>query len=205
MDVYVASSFKNQAEVKEVMSQLVSLGHRITFDWTGEDASGLKGSELTRYLTECAMSDMNGVNSADAVIVINHPEMRGALVEMGMAIASGKPIFLVYHNRVSNIFDSLPGVEKCSSIRNAVHSLDKYSKHEMKISGRNSKMSCHKSEQEKRDERIDLLAQTLLAGRFYKGGTSSVGEYDEEESKWAVDSASKAVDLLKAYRDAHGY
>jgi hypothetical protein len=87
MRIYVASKFENQARVQEVMAQLVAAGHEITYDWT-RNAQVSAGQ---------ALADVEGVLDAEAFVLIVEKELPycGALVELGIALGAGIPIYLL--------------------------------------------------------------------------------------------------------------
>ena len=89
MKVYVAGSFADRWEsVSYVMSKLVYHGHTITYDWRREDDTP----------ESKAVADVMGVAQADflvAVMVNPHLTYRGTYVEMGLALALGKPIYVI--------------------------------------------------------------------------------------------------------------
>lgn len=95
MKVYVASSFLRKDSVREMHALLRRAGHEITCDWTGEDATGMSGAVLWRYMERAAMMDRDGVIAADVVIVLHDDRGRAMHAEMGMAVALGKPVIVV--------------------------------------------------------------------------------------------------------------
>lgn len=116
MRVYVASKFENTEEVHRVMDALKAAGHTITHDWTHENPGNREGAEKTAFLVECATKDMEGVQTADALFLINHPNGKGMWTELGMAIAWNIPVFFACPERAYNIFTELPGVETHETI-----------------------------------------------------------------------------------------
>ena len=125
MKVYVASKFENQAAVKQTMELLRRAGHTITHDWTREDASGIYDpNERDAYLAKCAAADVDGVLDADAMILLHRPEMRGAYIELGVAITHGVRVYVVdglndEWTRIP-IFYRLPEVRHMASAEDAV-------------------------------------------------------------------------------------
>jgi nucleoside 2-deoxyribosyltransferase len=131
--IYVASSFVNQSEVKQAMATLRSLGHEITMDWTAESEVGKDAQELAAYRVQCAEADFRGVRTADVVMVINHPAIKGGLVEMGMALALKKKVFVAFPGRVSNIFTYISGVEEYESLNETIQAIEEYCQNEEQI------------------------------------------------------------------------
>jgi len=128
MKIYIATKFESKADFHLAREQLERLGHTITHDWTVEDAEGLTGQELERYLKQCAIKDMYGVQTADAVLAINHPAGKRMFVEMGMAIGSGIPVFIARKELVNNIFSHIEGVYSYDGIGEAIEALDEYAR-----------------------------------------------------------------------------
>lgn len=123
MKVYVASKFQNKDEVRRAQALLRARGCEITHDWTNEDAGDRSGMVLEAYLNRCAEADVQGVLSADAVLVIGYPGLRGCLVEFGMASIAGKPIYGVNREHVEQIFCHLPYVEFFASVEMAIDAM----------------------------------------------------------------------------------
>lgn len=103
MKVYVAGKWEDKARVSAVQNLLRAQGHTITYDWVqNEDpVSAVQ-----------AMNDLHGVMKADALVFVAYEDLgfRGAYVEMGMALALGKPVYLRGHGADRCIFTKLPQV-----------------------------------------------------------------------------------------------
>ena len=101
MKIYVAGKTNDFERVRRIQRMCVRYGHTISYDWTktvetvGED--GAVGQTLSpEFKRECAMYDEHGVDNADLIIaVVDHPNITGTLIEIGMAIALRKEIWLV--------------------------------------------------------------------------------------------------------------
>lgn len=106
--VYVAGKFEEGVRVREVQEKLRLLGFEVTHDWTREDPAGRTGVELEVYLQHCALKDVEGVETADFLLVLNHDRAFGAMVEMGLGLAWGRVIYLVGPQIRDNIFFHLP-------------------------------------------------------------------------------------------------
>jgi hypothetical protein len=108
MKIYVASSYRNIAETREVIAALRSDGHEITHDWTerGLEKAGLvEGTtEADTFLEECGREDFIGVQACEALVLLAHPECRDALVEFGMALGMGKFVVVVNPERRRSVF-----------------------------------------------------------------------------------------------------
>ena len=95
MKVYVASPFRRWPEALIVAEKLVLAGHSITHKWWEKE----KDNGVNLNSAECievALNDEQGVRDADAVVALAFPnEGCGMFVEIGMAIAQDKPVYLV--------------------------------------------------------------------------------------------------------------
>lgn len=66
------------------------------------------------------------MTDADALLLLNHDRAFGAMVEMGMAIARGIPVFVVGHKIRDNIFFHLNsdfGVYLFDTVEEAIQAL----------------------------------------------------------------------------------
>lgn len=96
MRVYVAAKFEEKARAQATMRQLKAAGHIITHDWTAEDDTNIVDDPAKqKYWGICGEQDINGVLAADAVVVLNHPELYGGMVEVGAALAFALPVIVV--------------------------------------------------------------------------------------------------------------
>lgn len=124
MKVYVGAKFEEKGNAREAQAALRALGHEITFDWTVEDDSGLSGDERELYWRACGANDVDGVRRADAVLLLNHPLAFGTMVEFGLALAWGKPIFLVGADIRNTVFFWVPGIRRFNTVEQAVRAID---------------------------------------------------------------------------------
>lgn len=90
MRIYVASKYSPAtiARVREVYAQLIAAGHQITYDWTTDDTEGAVQ----------AINDLHGVLGADVFVLVaeDHDVVYcGAVAELGMALASGLPVYVL--------------------------------------------------------------------------------------------------------------
>jgi nucleoside 2-deoxyribosyltransferase len=116
MNLYVAAAWLERAEARKVMGQLIASGHRITYDWTRADQFNILQ----------AAKDKQAVLDADALVFLAEKEYSstgGALVEMGMAIGLGKPVFIIGPGINKNIFTLLPQVHRSIDSLLKPHSL----------------------------------------------------------------------------------
>jgi nucleoside 2-deoxyribosyltransferase len=98
---YTASKFERFLEVRYFNDQLRELGHTVTWDWTRTKEFNQFGYSVSHAPLHpddrlyYARADVKGAREADAVILLDGPDLRGALVEAGIAIGAGKELWLV--------------------------------------------------------------------------------------------------------------
>jgi hypothetical protein len=106
--VYVAGKFQDRLKLREVMAELRGEGFTVTHDWTFEDEGSVTKDELPGYLRKCALLDLQGVRDANFVLLFGHPELKGALIEAGAALALGTPVLVIDVDKCAyNIFTRL--------------------------------------------------------------------------------------------------
>lgn len=101
--VYVAGSMYDPGigEVRFVQESLRRCGHTITYDWTAQPVAVAHLDER-RQLAE---AERDGVLNADLLILLDHDHPRGALIEMGMALGTGKEtLVLLEQDRSPSLF-----------------------------------------------------------------------------------------------------
>lgn len=112
MRFYVAGKWEDRYNVRLVQTILINHGHEITCDWTphGEDDLG--------YPSGYAIEDINGVVSADMYIGLfrDKYDYKGALVEMGVALGCGIPVYIAGDAIDSCLFVYHPLVKKFDTI-----------------------------------------------------------------------------------------
>jgi predicted Rossmann-fold nucleotide-binding protein len=113
MNFYVASSFQNKEVVRAVSLQLKQIGWHHTYDWTqNERAISLEA------LQEIGLLEKQAIANSDVVVVIL-PGGKGSHIELGLAIAWQKKIFLYSPNleamdlQTTSTFYHLPEVQIC--------------------------------------------------------------------------------------------
>jgi hypothetical protein len=116
MLIYVASSYRNISEVREVQKICRDMGHEITVDWTQEIVDPeWPVAEKEAYLQDCGTRDYYGVMEADLVILINHEKARDAMVEWGLAMGAGVTNIVMYPERRHSVFWHLAD-DRCDSV-----------------------------------------------------------------------------------------
>jgi nucleoside 2-deoxyribosyltransferase len=84
---YLAARKDRSAQADAMSDALTAQGWERTFAWTSQDIGGHEG------LSAMAVAEMNGVREADVLIVLL-PGGYGTHVEIGAALALGKPVIL---------------------------------------------------------------------------------------------------------------
>lgn len=116
--VYLAGPWVEREKAAEWSKLLEDAGFEITHKWWKYDGEG-ESKESPEFLESCARSDVNGVATADVVIVINSVKSEGKAVETGMAIAWRKPVCLIGKKAI-NIFYNLNFLYKVDTINEAI-------------------------------------------------------------------------------------
>lgn len=115
---YVASSLKNIESVVYVTNQLTAKGYHHTYDWTQNSGSGVSQEFTLGDLMKIGQYEKNAVRESDFVVVLL-PGGNGTHVELGIALALEKKVFLYSQNGTINnpketsTFYHLPEVMKC--------------------------------------------------------------------------------------------
>jgi hypothetical protein len=97
------------------MTMLCSAGHTLTYDWTiGEQLS-----------PEQAVRDLNGVIESDflAVLAERNLAYKGAYVELGAALASGKPVYIIGQGMDECLFLKHPLVSYVAGVEEIIERL----------------------------------------------------------------------------------
>ncbi|NQX58414.1 group-specific protein [Paenibacillus qinlingensis] len=103
MRFYIASSFKNIDNVRNVAQQLNSNGFTQTYDWTTHtDVDSLQ------VLAAIGAKEKEAVLRADLFIIML-PAGKGSHVELGLALGAGKTIFMYFAT------DEINDMEKTST------------------------------------------------------------------------------------------
>lgn len=101
MRIYLAAPWTHRNTAAAYADALQARGHRITHNWWDYDSA----DDDCRRLEECAAMDLLGIETADALVVLNLETSEGKAVEQGYALAQGIPIFVL--GKRSNIFQTL--------------------------------------------------------------------------------------------------
>lgn len=90
MKYYIATSTARMPFHNLVRDELGKLGHEITYDWTTHGS--VRETGLAR-LREVAHAECQGILDADFILVLL-PGGKGTHAELGLSIASKKPVFI---------------------------------------------------------------------------------------------------------------
>jgi nucleoside 2-deoxyribosyltransferase len=101
---YVAGKTYDLHRVRQIQGMVRAVGHVVTYDWTtvveatgpGDPESGKHSEHVSVELErECALRDLEGVQDADIVIALGHPQLAGTWIEIGAALAHGKQVWFL--------------------------------------------------------------------------------------------------------------
>ena len=92
MKFYIASKLENYEQVKNLASLLKLSGWEHTYDWTVHGS--IKETDI-KTLKSVGQKEYDGVKNADIVIILT-PQGRGTHVELGMAIALNKVVYICH-------------------------------------------------------------------------------------------------------------
>jgi nucleoside 2-deoxyribosyltransferase len=129
MKVYVAGKWDDRSTINTVQAELVKMGHHITHDWTSVEC-------ISKSQADRAVLDINGVQKADAVLVLMLDETypyRGTFTEIGCALGLNKYIVVVCPNDsyfcTTNCFYHHPMINHVATIDQALELFRSFSPH----------------------------------------------------------------------------
>lgn len=97
--IYIGSKLKNANKVNELTNAFEKLDIINAYNW----AANIKKKETKEDLIDFAKKEMNAIKDADDVIFLL-PLGKGSHIELGMALAYNKKIYLVSNDK--NDFDN---------------------------------------------------------------------------------------------------
>ena len=123
MKIYVAGKWEDRSRISSIMRSLEEMGFQITCDWTDHKYSD------EAYPQQYCIEDLRGVQDADLYlgIFLFDYNYRGALVEMGIALGMGVPVWLFGDKINSCIFSHHPSVRKFYDWGRLAEALREYS------------------------------------------------------------------------------
>lgn len=131
MKIYIASSFDLVSLVKETAEVLRNYGHEITQEWWNFDYKQiLKSDDKLWYqlleVQEVSRKNFEGIKQADCLLFVADPELprkfNGANIELGYALALGKPCFSIGKLQRSAMYVS---VMKCKDLKEFLERLNR--------------------------------------------------------------------------------
>ena len=123
--IYVAAPWVHR-EAAEGLAKILEInGYTVTHPWWKYEGEG-EHKESNEMLTKFALADVEGVVTADYVVVLNTAKSEGKAVEQGIAITEGIPIICITPGEKpsSNIFHYLPCYVHVKSIDEALEYLN---------------------------------------------------------------------------------
>lgn len=109
MKVYLAGNPRS-SDCSAAMDAVRGAGHEITHDW-------MRATLPSRQAI--AEADLAGVRACEVLILLDAERGWGMYVELGAAVALGKPVYVV-GVKYRQVFFDLPGVTCVSSIEDAL-------------------------------------------------------------------------------------
>ena len=118
---YMASSLDNVVNVRNATMELIVAGFKKTYDWTSHGRVNDR-----QELAIIAEKECQGVVDAD-FLVLMMPAKLGSHVELGIAIALGKPVFLIENGieYEEKSFYNIPTVRRYHNIKDLIKDLAK--------------------------------------------------------------------------------
>jgi len=119
--VYLAGPWVDRDNAKNIASILTNKGHVITHPWWDYEGKG-EEHETEKFMRDCAVKDVNGVSTADVVVVLNTAKSEGKATEQGIAIALRIPVVVITPGEKpsSNIFHHLPSYTHVKTVEEAL-------------------------------------------------------------------------------------
>jgi len=122
MKIYIASSFELLPYVKEIAETLENLGHTITRKWWTFDYKTINIPDKEWYklqeVKKCSLLNFKAIQETDCLLLVAHPfvpkKFNGANIELGYALALGKPCFSIGKLQRSAMY--VP-VTKCKDLK----------------------------------------------------------------------------------------
>lgn len=103
MKVYLAGRFHEKDFMRNAQEMLRAKGHEISWDWT-KHKNIRPYPEHLEEAEEQASADIQGVKDCDIFILLSDEAGRGMYVELGVAVALQKKIFIVGEHNTNCLF-----------------------------------------------------------------------------------------------------
>ncbi len=131
MKVFVAGKVGEDDVVKKAMETIKLAGHEITFDWT--TIPHLKPyDQHVEESKRASILESRGLLEADAVVLLIHEKGLGMYVELGMAIATQKPVYVIGGEPSRTMFLHHPVVRMAKDIGHALELINCNQAHPIK-------------------------------------------------------------------------
>jgi hypothetical protein len=115
---YIASSFKNIDNVRNVAEQLKARGFIQTYDWTTHT-----GIDSLQELAAIGAKEKEAVLHAE-IFIIMLPAGKGSHVELGLALGAGKAIYMYSANDEMNDIDKTSTFYQLPEVHKIIGTLD---------------------------------------------------------------------------------
>lgn len=124
MKFYCASKYEDRKETRVLMGELIDRGHKITCDWTVHYPKPVE--ERKWFYSLYAIEDIKGIRECDALVAlfINEHHYRGAWIEIGGALALGKPVYIIGHGGDGCLFLYHPNIHKFENTAEFLRSIE---------------------------------------------------------------------------------
>lgn len=117
MEIYIAAPWVRKREAVAAANAVTDAGFTVISRW--HDVHG--GEEDPAVMAREAQHDIDDLDAANALVLLNLEKSEGKAFETGYMFASGKPVVVVGGR--SNVFHWLPEVHVVSSVAAAVELL----------------------------------------------------------------------------------
>jgi len=106
--IYVAGKWEERNHIKCLMVRLEKLGHTITEDWTKHSEKDKNWKEVS------SVADIKGIQQCDVFVgrFLNSYTYKGALAELGAALALNRQCLIIGHEADSCIFTHHPLIRR---------------------------------------------------------------------------------------------
>lgn len=117
MKIYFAGSSRDWRKVRTWIERAKQCGHTVTFDWTKMVETFGRGDPSStddEILIGAAVHDMQGVKDADILVLFPDERIYGAMAEMGGALATNTPVWIIGTPQRFSVFFRHPHVKQIS-------------------------------------------------------------------------------------------
>jgi len=117
MKVYIAAPWKRKLDAKLASHLLTAAGHVVTSRWIDYHGDTTDPEELAIE----AVNDMEDLDAADVLLLLNLEKSEGKAVETGIALVEG--LWILGVGQPSNVFHYLPEIQWVESMTEAISAL----------------------------------------------------------------------------------